>query len=155
MPIVTRRITEIKVIEILDAPCNPIALYWLYKSGAWDMWVFSGTQTEGIETAVGESFEQFISELSTVIGRQKFISKSEVPTITLGYEGLSTEKVRGIKGILSSIKVLMLTTAKNVLPPKFMEVNVETGSFKTIETENGFHNLEFTIQLPELFNHDL
>jgi len=149
-------ITETIQVDIVDAPClNPVALYWLNKIGGWDMWVFGMTQTEGIEVSNGEEFEKYISELADEIGRKKFISKTEIPTITLGYECISTEKVRGIKGILSAIKVLMLTSGKDVLTPTFIEVNVEAGSFKIIETENGFHNLEFTIELNEIFNQEL
>lgn len=151
MPIVPIPVTRNITVKVVDPPCNPVALYWLNKLGGWDMWVFGGTQTEGIEVSNGEAFEKFIADLAGEIGRKKYISKTEVPKIVLGYECLSTADVRGIKGILSSIKVLMLTSGVNVLPPVFMEVNVDPGSFKIIETENDFHNLEFTIELPELF----
>jgi len=149
------QITERIICDIEDARCNPVALYWMKKLGGWDMWVFSGTQTEGIEVRDGESFEKFIADLADTNKRKQIISKTEIPKIVLGYESLPTAKVRGIKGILSSIKVLMLTSGVNELPPTFIEVNVEPGSFKIIETENDFHNLEFTIELIGIYNQEL
>ena len=151
MPTTIVQVTEEITIDIAEAPCNAVALYWLTKTGAWPMWVFFGTQTEGIEVGNGAMFEKFITDLANEIGRKQYISKTEVPKIVLGYECLSTAKVNYIKTLMSAIKVLMLISDPNVLPPTFMEVNVEPGSFKIIETENEFHNLELTIELPELF----
>ena len=145
------RITVIKTIHVKNPPCNPLALYWLNKKGGWDMWCFGGTQTNGHDIKNGEEFEKYIANLAGVIGRKQVLTKSEVPTITLGYESLSTNDVNGIKGILSSIKVLMLVSKVNILPPVWREVNVDPGSYNTIEVENGFHNLEFTISLAEQF----
>lgn len=138
-------------IDVADAPCNAVALYWLDKNSAWDMWVFSGTQTEGVEVGAGEEFEKFIADLQGVASRSKYISKTETPKIILGYNNLPTNKVLGIKGVLSAIEVKMLTSGVGVLPPTFMSVKVLPGTFTTVETENGYHNLEFTIELPELF----
>lgn len=149
-------VTERLAIDVEDAPeCNPIALYWLSKQGGWAMWVFGKTQTEGKEVATEGVFEQHVEELSTATKRKQFVAKRSEPQISLGYSNLPTDKVRGISTILDAVTILMLTSEPGELPPTFVNVNIEAGSWKVIETENDRHDLEFTIHLPELYNQEI
>ena len=146
-----REITVDKYIDVECEPRNPVYLSWLSKTGVWNYWCFSYTQSHGIVTQDGTNYEEFIEELADVNKRKQLLSKSEIPKIVLGYSGLKTIKVQGVKGILSALKVLMLVSEKSVRPPVWQEVLVEAGSFKIYETSAGCHNLQLTLTLPEIF----
>jgi len=145
-------ITETKRIKVKDAPCNPVALYWINKNGGWDMFVFGFTQSEGLNVEGGEKFEAFIEDLQNAFKRSKYISKTTIPKMVLGYDNLPTEDVEGIKGLLDSPSVMMLISDPAARPLVFNQVNVDPGSFNTNETIKDFHDLEFSIELPELFS---
>jgi hypothetical protein len=145
-------VTQKLNIKVADAPCNPVALYWMNKTSGWDMWVFGCTQTKGLSVQAGESFEEFIFDLQDANKRSVYLTKHSTPQLVLGYTNLSTSDVEGIKGLLDSPTVKMLIG--DPATPKFRHVRVEPGSFKTIETQNDFHNLEFTISLAMNFNQE-
>jgi hypothetical protein len=46
------QLTETKVFDIEQPPCNPVAIYWL-KNGAWNYWVFGCRQINSIDVSDG------------------------------------------------------------------------------------------------------
>jgi len=147
-----KEITERIMVDIEDVPCNPVALYWLNKNSEYDMWIFGMTQTNGLQIKAMETFESVIQDLANTNKRSQFLTKKTVPQIVLGYDNLPTNKVEGIKGILDSVEINMLVSAPAARPCVFIKVTIDSGSWKITETENDFHSLEITINLPELFN---
>ena len=146
------RVTEIKNIDVEDAGCNPLYLAWLNKFGGWDSWVFSGKQIEGLSVSNGIVFENFIDYLDQFIQRDIIQEKKSQKQITLGYDQLPISKVEGIKGLLDSVCVLMMTDFAGASNPTWLEVQVKDGSFTLIDNEFGTQDLEFSILLPQNFN---
>lgn len=153
------QITVQKKINIATCiPPNPVALYWLNKLGGWDMWVFGRTQIKSVETVTGETFTKNIDDLAIANTKEQELIKSDTDTLTLGANNLNTEDVNHIRGLFSSLKVMMLTNQADYVngkPPIFRNVFVEDGTFALIDTYQQKQNLEFIIDFGENYNHEL
>ena len=135
-------LTETKQIKI-NQEClnNPVCLTWLNTLGGREHWVFSYNQTHSIETSIGATFEPYIDDLQNARSNVFDLQRFEQPKLTLG-ASVDIEDIRGLKTILSSICVEVLT------PNGWVGVRPETGSFKIYESKGTKADIEFTIQLP-------
>ena len=140
------RLTEKKSIKIGCVPDNPIYLRWWGLVGQ-NYWCFGGTQTEQIDVSAEKEQDKYVQDWATTNSRSEYISKRAFRRQVLGYNNLTTQEVQGIKTILMAIKVEALI---DVDTNKWQTVKVLPGTWATIETENARHDLEFTIEYPEL-----
>lgn len=135
-------LTETKEIKInQNCLLNPVCLSWLNTLGGREHWVFSYNQIHSIDTSVGATFEPYIQDLETERSNVFDLQRFEQPKLTLG-ASVDVEDIRGLKTILSSICVEVLT------PESWVGVRPETGSFKIYESRGTTADIEFTIQLP-------
>jgi hypothetical protein len=135
-------LTETKQIKInQNCLLNPVCLSWLNTLGGREHWVFSYNQIHSIDTSVGATFEPYIDDLQNSRSNVFDLQRFEQPKLTLG-ASVDVEDIRGLKTILSSICVEVLT------PEGWIGVRPETGSFKIYESRGTTADIEFTIQLP-------
>lgn len=140
-------ITETKLIKI-NAECRkvPIYLCWLNTLGGWDYWLFDASQKSEISAGNIKTFEKFVDDFENAQGFVETLSKEAQVKITLGDNGLSIDDFHGIKGILYSPKVLMLTVQ---YPIKWHTVILDSKSF-SYETDQSSTDIEFSIILPNI-----
>ncbi len=149
-------ITERKKVKVqFCIPSNPVALYWLNKLGGWDMWVFGKTQIKSVQTIEGEEFNKNITDLAIANTKEQLLTKEDTDTITLGANNIDTEDVTFIRGMFSSLKVMMLVSQAPHTPPIFRSVNIEDGTFVLIDTFQQKQNLEFIINTGINYNQEL
>lgn len=144
--VLTKTIT-VDIIQCL--PKNPVYLKWLGGKGGWNYWCFSGNQVEGIESKNGNTFEAFKPDLELKRDSGKLISKSSIPTMTLGVQGLTTEKKDGLKTLLESVQVELFTGYDDDDVPTWKTVIVDGYQFKA-NTKSSRHSLELTIKFPKI-----
>jgi len=149
----SERITEIKEIDV-DATCvdNPIYLKWLNTSGGFSQWLFGRMQTDIIQTAVNGEYETLIDDdLENSIGAEEYMSKDAQPQMVIG-ANLPIDKMDGIKGMLMSPKVLMLTNPETWTTEgaKWVRVRIQVGSFLILKTSETRSQIELVLLLPKI-----
>lgn len=146
-------ITEIKEIDI-NTECvdNPVYLKWLNTSGGFSQWLFGKMQTDIIQTSVdGEYVTNIDDDLENSIGGDEYISKNAQPQLVIG-ANVPVEKMDGMKGLLMSPKVLMLSNPDDWQTdgPKWIRVRIQTGSFIVLKSNETRNVVEMVLLLPKL-----
>lgn len=154
-------ITEIKTIKYNDvcAYANPIYLNWLGTNGGRNYWLFDKVQSDLLEVQDTGEFTQQIEDLETDLGNGEYLGKEASPQlICKAYLELSD--IRGLKGLLMSPDVLMLTNPDTWLtdnptsPPtpltKWKRVKVLPQTYKVLETNATHAEIEITLLLPTI-----
>ncbi len=155
---ITSLVQFAEVITLKVKSCtieNPVYLKWIDTTGHWNGWVFGVNQTESETVTTPEgSFAQFIEDLAAAQSTSIDISRSAVPEIMLGCDGLSSDDLRALSTIRHSPLVLMLINPETWQDPDFGEqyvvVKPNVGRDKTLDTRAARHQFEMIIQLPEL-----
>ncbi len=143
-------VTEIKELDYVDCDLDaPMPLMWLNQLGGMDSWVFSKHQEYSLDVSEKDEFEPVIDYLQIANSRQKTLSKDVYTKARLGYEQLETQQVEGISNLLYSPLVYAN------IGGAWVQVVVKDGSFKTFDTGEKRHKLEFDIVLPKLFTQSL
>lgn len=144
------RITEKKRVKI-DRTCydNEVCLCWRNKLGGWETWVFHTDQKFTVNVSDSAEFERFIDDLSTTSTIRDYLFKRANYEITLGYDNLAVEDIKGLEGMLMSKRVRMAITPKYTWPPVWITVLIPVQKFVTRESSLNRYSLEFNIRLPE------
>jgi hypothetical protein len=151
--------SEVKTINISsDCPDYPIYLKWINTLGGWSYWLFAFDQQKSINIGDAVTYENNITELSTADAKLEYLSKRAFPKIVCGANNVSTANLAGLKGLLYSPKVMMLTNpdtwetdGAGATPlPKFQTVLVQPGSFNLETTRRGVADVEITLQVVEI-----
>ena len=147
------RITEIKKIDI-EQECidNPIYLCWLNNKGGYSYWCFSRKQSYLLDTAVDGSYKKFNEDIESATGIDELISKAARESIVCGGK-IPNNKMDGIKGLLSSPKVMWLTNPESWSDDGCLwrRVIVSPGSFITLDTNQKRQLIQITLLLPEQY----
>lgn len=139
-------VTEVKRVDYVSCtPENPMCLVWVNSLGGTDGWVFSRHQEYKIEVSDKDTFEPIINYLQLANSVQQTLKKDAYMVVRLGYEGLSAQQVTGIKEVLISQHVRLVTDVGSVV------VVVKDGTFTLTDTGESKHKLEFEIVMPKLF----
>ncbi len=143
-------VTEIKEIDYQSCtPHVPMQLMWLNPLGGMDTWVFSRHQDYSADVSDVDEFEPVLNYLQIANSRQKVLRKEVLTVVKLGYEGLTTQQVEGIRYVLGSPLVYLVNGNSS------LQVVVKSGTFKLIDTGESKHKLEFDIILPKHFTQSL
>lgn len=126
-------------------PENPMQLVWLNSLGGVDSWVFTIHQEHDLDVKNGDMFEQIINYLQTANARQRVLMKDAYMSIKLGYEGLTAQQVTGIKELLISPLVKVVSGSSEIV------VVVKDGTFNLGDVFDSKRSLEFEIVLPKLY----
>lgn len=134
---------------------NAVCLKWMGISGAWNYWVFSGNNTENLEvTAPQGVFEPFITNLAISDTDSDFVTKDTSPELELSVDNIDQNDLNGLKTLLQSPKVMMLTNPDTWIDDgvdKWVTVKVKTGKFKIKEARAKLGGLQFAIALPQVY----
>lgn len=140
-------ISEEKKIEYRDCVLSsPVYITWKNLLGGWDYWLFQKNQVKTLATETLGSFQKNYVKISDINNPETERGKSAVDRMVLGAELLTTQQKEGLKGLLLSNKVYIISASGAVVK----DVKVIPGSFLINETEGNFHNIEFEIVLSEI-----
>lgn len=152
------RVTEKKHIDI-DHSCvsNPVYLNWQGTNGGRNYWLFKTVQTRGLNVTVEGTFEVYQTDIENAQGDVQDLERTARPRLTIGAK-VPISKLLGLEKVLYSINVLMLmnpgtweTAGPGGTPkPIWQIVRVVPGTFKLNDTDEKFHTLELTIELPAI-----
>lgn len=146
------RITEIKTIKVVQCiPENPFHLKWANVQGGFDEWVFSIHQEYSYEITGGDEFVPVINYLNEVNGFQRTVQKTVFEVVRIGYEQLTLNDVTGIRGILGSPLVYLITGQPQTDEFKTTIVAVKPGSYVVGDIYDAKFKLEFDIIKPKIF----
>lgn len=146
------RVTEIKTVKVVQCPPkNPIQLRWINIYGGWDTWVFGKKQVYSVDVKDGDFFQRVVDYLEEANSNEEVISKEAYQILTLGYEGLETEDVEGIRTILISPHVELIQGTPDTDTFVRLVVAVRPGTFKLTETDQTKHSLEIQIVSPKIY----
>ena len=155
-------ITENKIVKY-NSKCafkNPVYLNWLGTNGGRNFWLFDEVQNDLLEVKDLGEFTKQINDLETDIGNGEYIGKNATPElICKAY--LELEDIRGLKGLMMSPDVLMLTntdtwqtdnetTSPPSALPKWKRVKVLPQTFKVLSTNQSHAEIELTLLLPTI-----
>jgi len=154
-------ITETKTVKYNDVCeyANPIYLNWLGTNGGRNYWLFDQVQSDLLEVIDTGEFTPQIDDLETDLGNGEYLGKEASPQlICKAYLELSD--IRGLKGLLMSPDVLMMTnndtwqTDNPTSPPsplpKWKRVKVLPQTYKVLETNATHAEIEITLLLPNI-----
>ena len=159
---VEQRVTEIKTIKYNNtcAYRNPVYLNWLGTNGGRNFWLFDTMQNDVLEVQDTGEFTPQVVDLATDIGNGEYLGKTAIPElICRAY--LELEDIRGLKGLLMSPDVLMLTnnetwqtdnttTSPVSHLPKWKRVKLLPQTFKVLNTNQTHAEIEVTLLLPTI-----
>lgn len=144
-----QRVTEKKRIDVeFCTPQNPVCLKWINLLGGWDYWVFGKTQTIVQNSEILSDVLRPIDDLENSDTYSDVVSRSAVEKWILGVSQAPVVKVRGLRGLLKSPKVMLLVSQS---PEQWQTVRVLGGDFPVEETLYQFYDLEVQIQLQPQF----
>lgn len=146
------RVTEKKHIDI-DHDCvkNPVYLNWLGTNSGRNYWLFKTVQTRGITVTVDGTYETYLTDIENAQGDVQDLGRGARPRLTIGAK-VPIPKLLGLERVLYSINVLMLMNPGTwtTVGPRWQIVRVVPGSFKLNDTDEKFHTIELTIELPAI-----
>lgn len=157
--IIDHRLIELKKVKI-NSSCqykNPVYLNWLGTNGGRNFWLFDISQSDILEvTDTGEFVPQTV-DLAIDLGNGNYIGKDASPQLVC-FAYLEVSDLQGLKGLLMSPDVLMLTnpetwqTDNDTSPPsplpKWKRVKVLPQTYKVLETNGTHAEIEITLILP-------
>lgn len=140
-------ITKPLIIQTLK-PCSDPYIYlkWINTLGGWDYYRFGHDQLFQLTTSDLVSIDRNVFDWENDNTIADTIKKSGINRITFGGT-VPSNKVSGLKGIQTSIKVMMLV---NLNPYKWHTVTINTGTFDVKRSRGAFSEFKFTISLPEI-----
>lgn len=148
------RVTEKKRVRI-DHTCvdSPVYLNWLGTNGGRNYWLFKVKQTYGLTVTVNGEYQPYTPDIENAQGVIFETGRSAVPRVTMGGQVRSEDKL-AISKMLYSTNVLMLmnplTWETDTGGPRWQVVRPIPGTFKTIETDSHYENIEVTVELTEI-----
>jgi hypothetical protein len=146
------RITEEKKVKIYKGKtCNPIYLAWLNTLGYFDYWLFHTKQLISYDID-GEIIVRDVEDLEIDTTIQDYISRNAVKSVVIGANDLILNDIEGLKGLLYSIRVQVLTNPDDWVVDgcKWQTVIVKSGSFNLIETNQSKFSIELEIMYPQI-----
>lgn len=141
-------LTEELLIEVREAPCNPITLCWLNSLGSWETYCFedvNGVFETELKTRIEAEYERYVEDLETDTNSTGITTKTVERSLKLGADNIDTDIYVGLLDLFTSPAAFMLV---NEEPITWQSVRVSPGSIQYSEYE---HSLELTLELPGLF----
>jgi len=146
-------LSESKIITN-DQECkdNPLYLRWINLLGGREYWLFSHHQEFPLEIDNINLIERDITNIETAEAIQDIISKEGLESIIIGEDNLQVLNVEGMKGLLLSPLVQMLTNPASWESegPKWKTVIVKKNTWNLYRNDRGTYSLELEIGLPRL-----
>lgn len=140
--------TETITIDIIQClPKNPVLLKWHTTEGGWDYYCFGVSQINGIDRKAGGIFEQF-EDLESKSGSGRLQSLQANPTIEMGAEMLTEEKLIGLEGLNRTIEAELFMGLDENDAPIWNTVIVSKIDTK-YDTKLSRHKMSVVIELPD------
>lgn len=144
-----------------DSTCYdaPVYLCWLNNLGGWDYWLFHTYYTDNLDINQTSIMRKYISDYENENTQKDIVSRNPDPFLRVGADNLTNQQIEGLKGLLSSPKVMMLTNkdewfnsvgSSPYVAPKWITVIVRDGSFEFPKSIVEHASIELEIELPTL-----
>lgn len=154
-------VTEQKDIKVnKECAQQPVFLNWLGTNSGRNYFLFKDVQSEVEEIQSTGEFNPQSIDLETDLGNSEYLGKVSQPElICTAY--LEIEDIKGLKGLLRSPDVLMLTnpetwktdntdTSPPSVLPKWQRVKVLPQTYKILDTNQTHALIEITLLLPTI-----
>lgn len=141
-------LTEELLIEVREAPCNPVTVCWLNSSGVYESYCFEdmhGVFETEIKTRIEAEYERYVEDLETDTNSTGITAKSVERSLALGADNIDADVYVGLIDLFTSPAVFLLVNAD---PITWQSVRVSPGSIRYSKYD---HALEITLELPNLF----
>jgi hypothetical protein len=140
-------ITKPQIIQVIK-PCKDPFIYlkWMNTLGGWDYWRFGYDSIAQMSTADGLTVDRNVFDWEHDTTITETIRKTGVEKITVS-ERVPQNKVKGLKGLHTSVKVMMLVRLN---PYHWHTVTINPGTFDVKRARNTFSEFKLTISLPAI-----
>ena len=138
------------IVNTEDLPCNGIYLQWLGALGNRSYYLFNDKYAEALQVEGGDTYQSAFDTIDDLTERANWYEKKPFKKLTLGAEGLTRVEIEGLKSLLTSTKVDVLTGGN--LTWARTGVLLEPGTFSIGRGSDEMFKIEFTIVFPEQFN---
>ena len=151
--------TETKKIRI-DRECtysDPIFLAWINKYGAWDYWLFGARREDSLSILKHERGEQVLSNYRIAQTLNETLKKDSQKVQMLTAVNIRAAEVEGIKGLLRSPFVQMLTNdgtfmsgqyGSPAVAPAWMTVIIKENTFNFGKHDQSNFVVQFELEFP-------
>jgi hypothetical protein len=89
--------------------CNGIYIEWLGKLGNRSYYLFNDQSEESLTVNGGDTFESPFNQIDTLEERANFFDKDAFQLFKCGVSGISRNDIEGLKTLLTSVKVSVIT----------------------------------------------
>jgi len=147
------RLTEVHYFDVInpeDLDCNGIYLQWLGALGNRSYWLFNAKYGESLQVDGGDTYQTAFDTINNLTERANWYEKKPFKKLTIGAEGLTRNQIDGLKSLLTSTKVDVLTADGTGW--KRTGVLVEPGTFTIGRGDDNQFRIEMSIVFPEQFN---
>lgn len=134
-------------------PCNPAYLTWLNSKGGWNYYCFGQRQQLGNKISSDGEFTQSFLDMQDQDTTSSFLGKGNDPYMICGSDRLEFFESQLMISLIGSPKVFMLMNLPTWVAdgPKWREVKVDAGDYKTFDTGKGTNPFEIKLRLAEVF----
>jgi len=146
-------LTEVHYFDVInpeDLDCNGIYLQWLGALGNRSYWLFNAKYSESLQVDGGDTYQTAFDTIDNLTERANWYEKKPFKKLTIGAEGLTRNQIDGLKSLLTSTKVDVLTADGTGW--KRTGVLVEPGTFTIGRGDDNQFRIEMSIVFPEQFN---
>lgn len=134
-------------------PNNPAYIYWLNKKGGYSYWCFSIRQQFARKVTSEGEFEIDHDNLEDQNTTSSFTGKQSENSMVVGEQFLDMNDINLMISLIESPSAYLLMNSGSwqSIGPKWREVKVDVGDYKTFDTRKSLHNFEMKIRLQESF----
>lgn len=157
-PVEQDGINYIPVIYSHDACRNvPIYLCWLNKLGGFSYWLFHTSQELSHIVSSKENITHPLGDTVNTRTIEDTILVEARDVITIGASNIREDQLEGIKSLLHSVRVMMLTNPDEydsipspVVAPIWKTVQLKRGTFKLGLKQHESYSVEVAIEMPRI-----
>jgi hypothetical protein len=144
------QVSEDLFIDIVYPNCNGIYIEWLGKLGNRSYYLFNDRSEESLNVNAGQTFETPFNRIDTLEERSNFFEKEAAQLFKCGVSGINRNDIDGLKSLLTSVKVSVITPDGAVW--KRTGILIAPGTFVIGRLSDNTFNLEFGFAYSKQFN---
>ena len=142
---ITKKIT----IDVCCVPENPIYLRWVNSHGMLEHYCFGINQIYKLTTKDGPRIRLNFTDYSEQKALTQILSRESVESIVLQDYDLDTQTIVGLKSLLKSNSVEMLTEYVDSSDMTWQKVKVKPGTYEIHQSKLEVFNFQCEIELAE------
>lgn len=125
---------------------RPVYLRWIGLNGSWNYYKFVYNQVVSLDVSEAVTMKRYVVDWANEDTIEDVISKNAGEKMQVFAENMSVDDIKGLQSIKYSPKVQLLKQSGP--PPKWVTVNVASGTFTERETFIDEYSFSLTFALP-------